>query len=171
MKEPEISWKCPRRDGETTARTPLRLGPTNALHLVGPEELESLRTALVAGRVPLDLQTKIEALAVKDYLHRFIERHSLLFVSLLLAAQAGEFHRGTPADLERLLRVLAYVRKDDDAIPDQRPGGFADDHQEVRAASLELQSLLDEFKSWRLGHQVPRMWLATQRRPWGPSLS
>jgi hypothetical protein len=160
MKNTELWWERPRWDGQTTLRTPMRLVPTNALHLVSTHELETLRTALAEGRVPLDLQAKLETLPVKGLLHHFIEQNSLRFISLLLAAHAGDFHRGTAADRERLLRVLAYVRKDDDAIPDHRPGGFADDHQEVRAATLELESLLDEFKFWRLRHQVPKMWLA-----------
>jgi hypothetical protein len=160
MRTTEIGWDRLCRNGHMPWQMPQRLAPANALHLVGPHELETLRTTLAAGRVPLDLQTKLEGLAVGSLLHRFIEQHSLRFIALLLAAQAGDFHRGTPADLERLLRVLAYVRKDDDAIPDHRPGGFADDHHEVRAVARDLESLLDEFKFWRLRHQVPRLWLA-----------
>jgi hypothetical protein len=57
-----------------------------------------------------------------------------------------------------LLRVLAYVRKDDDAIPDNRPDGFVDDQQEIRAMLNEMGGLLQSFKMWRLRHQVPEMW-------------
>ena len=53
---------------------------------------------------------------------------------------------------------VAYVRKDDDAIPDYRPKGFADDPQEVRVVTTQLSPLLQAFKAWRLRHQVPGMW-------------
>jgi hypothetical protein len=52
-----------------------------------------------------------------------------------------------------------YVRKDDDVVADYKPNGFLDDQQEVRAAVTELGPLLKTFKTWRLQHQVPRMWL------------
>ncbi len=164
MKMTALGWKRPWWHGETVGWPCTRLARRNALHLVSAPELENLREALSEGRVPLDLQAKLDTLARQGLLHHFIEQNSMLFISLLLAAQAGEFHGATPADRERLLRVLAYVRKDDDAIPDQRPGGFVDDHREVRAASLELEPLLDQFKFWHLRHQVPRMWLA-KREP------
>jgi hypothetical protein len=77
---------------------------------------------------------------------------------LLLAALESAFSEATSANRERLLRVLAYVRKDDDAIPDYRTDGFTDDQQEVRAATTELGPLLHAFKVWRLRHQVPGMW-------------
>jgi len=51
------------------------------------------------------------------------------------------------------------VRKDDDATPDYKPEGFADDQREARAVAMELDDLLQSFKEWRLRHQVPRMWL------------
>ncbi len=58
-----------------------------------------------------------------------------------------------------MLRVLAYVPKDDDAVPDYKTGGLIDDQQEVRAATVELEALIQAFKAWRLRHQVPAMWL------------
>jgi hypothetical protein len=63
-----------------------------------------------------------------------------------------------PVSCERLLRVLAYVRKDDDSIPDYQPGGFVDDQQEVRKVDNKYHSLLESFKAWRLRHQVPALW-------------
>jgi hypothetical protein len=50
--------------------------------------------------------------------------------------------------------VLAYVPKSDGAVQDCAQGGFMDDQQEVRAATLELAPLLQAFKAWRLCHQV-----------------
>ena len=92
-----------------------------------------------------------------DLSHCFIEQNCRLFAALLLATEAGDFRVG-PAERERLERVLAYVRKDDDAIPDYTPKGFTDDQQEVRAAMVELGGLLKAFKAWRLRYQVPGLW-------------
>ena len=75
-----------------------------------------------------------------------------------MAAQKGSFAEASPADLVRLLKVLAYVRRDEDMIPDYLPGGYTDDLREVRAATTELSDLLGSFKAWRLRHQVPALW-------------
>lgn len=138
--------------------------PLSALHLVSAGELQELRAELEEGRVPLDLQDKLAALVGRDALHHFIGHNGLLIASLLLAAEDGAFHGCTREELEYLLRVLAYVRKEDDAIPDHRTDGFADDHQEVRLAMQSLERVLREFKEWRLQHQVPRLWRLAQRK-------
>lgn len=129
------------------------------LYLVTPHDVQGLRSALAQGRLPADLETKLARLAGGSLSERYVEQNCRLVVALLLAAQENSFTQATPADRERLLRVLAYVRKDDDAIPDYKPGGFFDDQQEVRAAATELKPLLLDFKVWRLRHQVPGMWL------------
>jgi hypothetical protein len=129
------------------------------LYLVTPHDVQGLRSALAQGRLPADLETKLARLAGGSLSERYVEQNCRLVVALLLAAQENSFTQATPADWERLLRVLAYVRKDDDAIPDYKPGGFLDDQQEVRAAATELKPLLLDFKVWRLRHQVPGMWL------------
>ena len=128
------------------------------LHLVTPHDIQGLRTALAQGRLQLDFEAKLARLHEGDLIHRNVEQNSRLFFALLLAALDCSFSGATAADRDRLLRVLAYVRKDDDAIPDYRPNGFLDDHQEVRAAATELAPLLHGFKVWRLRHQVPAMW-------------
>ena len=129
------------------------------LYLVTAHDVQGLRSALAQGRLPADLETKLARLAGGSLSERYVEQNCRLIVALLLAAQQNSFTQVTPADRERLLRVLAYVRKDDDAIPDYRPDGFADDQQEVRSAATELNPLLLDFKVWRLRHQVPGMWL------------
>ena len=121
-------------------------------------DLLSLREALVRGSLPHDFLEKLRGLAGGDISHRFIEQNCSLFAALLLAAESGFFRDVKPAERERLLRVLAYVRKDGDAIPDSFAGGFKDDQREVLAASIELGTLLQRFKAWRLRHQVPAMW-------------
>jgi hypothetical protein len=113
---------------------------------------------LAHGGLPPDFEAKLAKLGGGSLAERYVEQNSRLFFTLLLAALESAFTEVTPTDRERLLRVLAYVRKDDDAIPDYRPDGFTDDQQEVRAATLELGPLLHAFKVWRLRHQVPRMW-------------
>ena len=128
------------------------------LHLVTPHDLQDLRTALAHGRLPQDFEAKLARLHEGDLIHRNVEQNSRLFYALLLAALECSFTGTNAADRDRLMCVLAYVRKDDDAIPDYRPGGFVDDHQAVRAAATELAPVLHAFKVWRLRHQVPAMW-------------
>jgi len=128
------------------------------LYLVTAHDVQELRHALAQGRCPSDLDAKLVRLAGGSLSERYIEQNSRLFIALLLAAAENSFTKTTPADRERLLRVLAYVRKDDDAIPDYRPDGFTDDQQEVRSAATELNPLLLDFKVWRLRNQVPEMW-------------
>jgi hypothetical protein len=128
------------------------------LNLVTPQELEELRDSLMDGRPPRDLELKLTRLASGSLLHRFVEQNSRLIIALLVAAYGGLFREANRASLERLLRVLAYVRKEDDANPDQRPDGYVDDQQEIRAMLSEMGDLLQSFKTWRLRHQVPEMW-------------
>ena len=125
---------------------------------ITPLELESLGAALARGCPPPDLLGKLRALAAGSLSHRFIEQHCRLFIGLLLAAEHGSFRECAPAERERLLRVLAYVRKDRDATPDDQTDGFTDDQREVYAASVDLAGLLQAFKVWRLRFQVPVMW-------------
>jgi hypothetical protein len=128
------------------------------LHLVTPCELQELRDALLDGRLPRDLDLKLTHLAGGSLLHRFVEQNCRLIIALLIAAYSGSFREANRPSLERLLRVLAYVRKDDDANPDYRPDGFVDDQQEIRAMLNEMGDLLQFFKIWRLRNQVPEMW-------------
>jgi hypothetical protein len=121
-------------------------------------DLELLRDAVARGALPQDFLTKLRGLAVGDISHRFIEQNCRLFAALLLAAEENSFRDVKPVERERLLRVLAYVRKEEDAIPDRLDGGLADDQREVLAATVELGDLLRAFKAWRLRHQVPGIW-------------
>lgn len=130
------------------------------LHLVTTHDVQGVRSALAQGRLPADFEAKLARLGGGSLAERYVEQNSRLFFALLLAAQESTFTAANSADRERLLRVLAYVRKDDDGIPDYRPDGFSDDQQEVRAAAADLGPLLHAFKVWRLRHQVPEMWLS-----------
>ena len=123
-----------------------------------PHELEALRDALARGCLPPDFLGKLKRLKDGDLSHHFIEQNCRLFAALLVATADGSFREGSPAERERLLRVLAYVRKDHDAIPDYEPEGLTDDQREMRAATVELDGLIQSFKAWRLRHQVPVMW-------------
>jgi hypothetical protein len=139
-------------------RQPVGFRPSS-LCMVSEHELRGLRAALAHGALPTDLETKLIRLSEGDLIQRFVEQNCRVFIAMLLAAWEGSFKGVSAADCDRLLRVLAYVRKDDDAIADYKPGGFVDDQQEVRAAAQQLQPLLTTFKAWRLRHQVPGMWL------------
>ena len=128
------------------------------LHLVSAQEIEVLGEQLARGHVPADLEAKLSRLATGDLGQRYIEQNCRTMIALVEAARSGSFKEAGLAECERLLRVLAYVRKDDDAIPDYRADGFVDDQQEVRYAGAEMGALLKRFKAWRLRHQVPAMW-------------
>jgi hypothetical protein len=142
--------------GESAALT--LVSPAALLQWTTTHEVEALREALLRGCLPPDFHRKLRGLAAGDLSDRFIEQHCRLFAALLLATGEGTFREGSRAERERLLRVLAYVRKEHDAIPDCQPGGLKDDQREVRAATVELGRLLQAFKAWRLRHQVPGMW-------------
>jgi hypothetical protein len=127
-------------------------------YLVTANEVQELRAAVVKGRLPADFEAKLAKLGEGSLVERYVEHNSRLFFALLLAAMKGSFSGVSASDRERLLRVLAYVRKDDDAIPDYLSGGFMDDQQVVRAAATELGSLLQAYRGWRLRNEVPYMW-------------
>lgn len=133
--------------------------PLSFLYLVTAGELQQMRDAIARGAMPSDFEAKLKQLAGGNLLHAAVEQNCRLFIALLMTAHAGDFAEAVPSECERLLRVLAYVRKDDDAVPDYKPDGFADDQREVRAATVELAGLLQAYKQWRLRHQVPRLWL------------
>ena len=128
--------------------------------MVTQPELDTLRAELAKGSVPLDLELKLKKLAAGGLRESYIEQNCRMIIALLNAAREGEFRGVDFAERDHLLRVLAYVRKDDDAIPDYRADGFDDDQQELRAAAIALNPLLQRFKEWRLRHQVPGLWLA-----------
>jgi hypothetical protein len=147
-------------DSDPKAAEP-RSGPpaSGLLHLVTAYEFEELRAAVAQGGLPADFQIKLHRLAEGDLIHCFVERNCRLFLALLLAANRGGFGEATPAEQERILRALAYVRKDADAVPDHRLDGYTDDQRAVHAVSTELGGVLQAFKAWRLRHEVPRLWL------------
>jgi len=146
---------------------PVRFRPQSDTHLYRPVflylvtsyDLDALRQELARGELPLDFGAKLNRLAQGDLVHRYVAKHCADFIALLLEAKEGVFRSISKTEVERLLRVLAYVRKDDDAIPDYRSDGFKDDQQEVHTAVIELAPLLQGFKAWHLRHRVPSMWV------------
>jgi hypothetical protein len=127
-------------------------------YLVTANDVQELRAAVATGRLPADFEAKLTKLGEGSLIERYVEHNSRLIFALLVAAQQGSFSGASVSDRERLLRVLAYVRKDDDAIPDYLSGGFVDDQQEVRATAMELGPLLQDYRGWRLRNEVPCMW-------------
>lgn len=128
------------------------------LRLVTAGEVAQLREAIARGMPPIDLELKLDKLSQGSLTERFVEQQSRLMIELLRAAGENSFRQASSGEVERLLRVLAYVRKDDDAIADYRRDGFLDDQQEIRLALNELAPLFKSFKDWRLRHQVPILW-------------
>ena len=146
-------------NGPTARQAGLRANP---LHLVTVHDFQNLRDELIRGNVPADLEAKLIKLARDNLARRSIEQNCRTIIALLQAAQQCAFKEASPEACERLLQVLAYVRKDDDAIPDYRPDGFTDDLEQIRAVGTQLGPLLRSFKAWRLRHQVPGMWVGSQ---------
>lgn len=158
MKALEHNWGELRAEpAARPTKPPPPVRPTY-LGLVTTQELDELRLCLQRRQVPPDLEAKLAHLTEGDLTDRFVARNSRLFIALLLAVDAGLFSHARPSQCERLLRLLAYVRKDDDAVADYKPGGFKDDQAEVRAALLEFPELLKAFKAWHLSRQVPSLW-------------
>jgi hypothetical protein len=113
-------------------------------------------------QVPADLRAKLERLRTDNPKEYYLKQQSLLLASLLMSPAAREFCLLRPNVCERLLRMLAHVRKDDDAIPDTWPGGMADDHDLMRLICTELREALDRFKAWHLSRRVPLLWSARE---------
>jgi hypothetical protein len=155
-----MNWLEPistRDDSIARVATYQSLPGQTFLHLITTAELDNLRQAILRRELPADFEAKLDRLSRGNLTHRFVERTCRLFTELVLAVQDERFG-ASKADYERLLRVLAYVRKDDDVVADYKPNGFLDDQQEVRAAMTDLAALLKSFKNWRLEHQVPGLW-------------
>lgn len=133
----------------------------SALGLVSPSEVEQLRQAIADRRLPDDLVDKLFRLERGDLAMRHVAHTSLTLLEMLQAACQGEFDALSPSDFEEVLHVLAYVRKEDDAIPDFLPTGYLDDQKEVRLAEHELAAVIGRFKAWRLRRQVPLLWAGT----------
>jgi len=157
MAYPNIDSQGPREAGRPTWSLIPRVMP-EALNLVTDREMEALCNAMRLGRVPLDLKAKLGRLRTDDPREFYLKRQSELLIALLMAPGAADFCHVHPDDWQRLLRMLAYVRKDDDAIQDTCPGGFVDDHDLMRMTCTELCSELETFKAWHLSHRVSLLW-------------
>ena len=131
-----------------------------ALEMVTAEEMEALCDALHQDHLPPDLRAKMDRLRTNDPKEFYLKQQSLLLASLLMSSAALGFCSLRPQVCRRLLRMLAYVRKDDDAIPDTWPGGMADDHDLMRLTCTELREALETFKAWHLSQRVPLLWNA-----------
>lgn len=126
--------------------------------MVTQAELLALKRALLEGQTPADLELKLSCLEARSVMHQFIAQNCRLLLLLLKSVYAGAFSEVAPQQCDELLRVVAYVRKDDDAIADYTTGGFADDLLELRTVLSERHELVTRFKAWRLCHQVPALW-------------
>lgn len=122
------------------------------------DDIVRMEAALEGEALPWDFEEKLRRLAAGDLLHSSIAQNCRLFLSVCRAARSGAFKIPTSAAYERLLTVLAYVRKHDDVIPDDERDGFTDDFHFVKSTASELHGLLEQFKTWRLRNEVPFLW-------------
>src|SRR5262249_22892295 len=99
----------------------LEMSQPGVLQWVSAQEVNELEHAISRGNLPADLERKLKELSGESLLHKSVEQTCRLFIALIQAAMQGIFRRATEAEKERILRVLAYVRKDEDAIPDYKP--------------------------------------------------
>lgn len=129
-----------------------------ALQMVTQAELEAFEDALKRGHLPGDLMDKLDELQTDQHRDFYLKQQSLLIGRLLLAVSAQEYAHVSPHEGEKLLRILAYVRKEDDLIPDSWPGGMTDDHDLMRLTCAEMSGVLQKFKAWHLARQVPGLW-------------
>jgi hypothetical protein len=127
----------------------------SGLDLLSDREVQDLRQSLASRVVPRDLQSKLHLLSIGDARMRFISEYSNLFLELFRSGCQGDFTQLTASDLEHVLRVLAYVRKEDDAIPDYLASGFFDDRREIGLAVTQLAPSLRKFESYRSMHGQP----------------
>lgn len=153
MAEEDYCWNDPRRTA-AVARP-------SALYVVSSQDVRELDNALGRGGLPADFDWKLCRLREGNLTEQYVEQNSRLIFELLLAKEQGLFRELNVADRARLLQVLAYVRKDEDVVPDYQRDGYKDDAKEIRAVEADLQHLLKVFKIWRLRHQVPALWLRT----------
>jgi hypothetical protein len=84
--------------------------------------------------------------------HRELRRLVNLSIDLLEAVDEDRFDPGPdwPAVEARLLRALAYLLSEDDAIPDHLPDGFDDDMREFQSLANHAGALLAAFESRQL---------------------
>jgi hypothetical protein len=143
---------------ETNSMLVCQQRPLNFLHLVTAHDVRDLRHALERGQLPPDFEAKLRKLASGALIHHSIAQNCRTIIALLQAAMDGSFKGACSSNCEQLLKVLAYVRKDDDAVADYRSDGFTDDQQLTYATVRELNTLLAQFKNWRLCNQVPALW-------------
>lgn len=143
-----------------------RAGPhSHSIHQVGSTvpfvtraEIQAMADAVATGILPADFEAKLKSLARGDIIHQNIEKNCRRFFSLLQADRDGLFTELSPDQRQYLLAVLAYVRKDDDAVADYLPGGYVDDQSHVRAVTADFAPILEHFNLWRLRYQVPKLW-------------
>ena len=137
------------------------------LHLVEPGELQALKETLSRGAIPVEFEAKLKRLGREGLTHYYIEQTSRLFIAIWFATRSGEFLKCDPSHLDLMLKVLAYVAKENDFIPDYQSNGFTDDYEMIRATGRQLETLIRDFKEWRLKNQVPRFWLKGQEEQSG----
>jgi len=111
------------------------------LQWITPHELEALRDALVRGRLPPDFLGKLKRLKDGDLTHHFIEQNCRLFAALLAATEDGNFREGSPAERERMLRVLAYDSRLQAGGLCGRPAGNARRHGRTRRPDPSVQGV------------------------------
>lgn len=131
--------------------------PVTGARRISQDEKQAMLGAVTGLALPWDFEQKLARLAKGDLRDSAIEHSCRLYFSLLRAAAVDGFTL-KPESIDHLATVLAYVRKEDDLIPDWLPGGFSDDYLEVRAANAAMAGLLQDYKIWRLRHQVPGLW-------------
>src|SRR5712664_2852783 len=93
--------------GRVHSPAPALVSRPALLQWIAPHELEALRDALARGGLPPDFLGKLKRMTDGNLTHHVIAQNCRLFASLLEATEDGSFREASPAECERLLRVLA----------------------------------------------------------------
>jgi uncharacterized membrane protein YkvA (DUF1232 family) len=112
-------------------------------------EIELTRPTHENGWLRPQIEAKLERLHPECPDHRELRRLAALSLDLLTAVHEKRFNPGpTWGELEPwLLRALAYLVREGDAIPDHLPGGFDDDMREFQALANRADDLFSVFEA------------------------
>jgi hypothetical protein len=119
---------------------------------VTAREIDLVRPTDENGWLRPQIEAKLARLNPDCPDHRELRRLATLSLDLLTAVSEKRFDPGTGwGELEpRLLRALAYLVREGDAIPDHLPGGFDDDMREFQALAMRADTVFTVFQGLQL---------------------
>jgi hypothetical protein len=122
------------------------------IRTVSAREIDLLKPTHENGWLRPQIEAKLARLHPTCPDHQELRRLVTLAFELLTAVAEGRFHPGPswPEIEPRLLRALAYLVREGDAIPDHLPEGFDDDMREFRSLAERATDLFGAFEGFAL---------------------